>query len=106
MSQALFELTRRLGDDWRDLADVLGIPPYLQRRFDRGFEARDIWAYLVDRERLDGLPPALRAIGRADLAELDWGPAADSPAPRRTIAIRDARGVQVGDHNTQHNTFS
>lgn len=25
---------------------------------------------------------------------------------RRQVDLRDAQGVQVGDHNTQHNTFS
>ncbi|MFC7531841.1 hypothetical protein [Actinoplanes sp. GCM10030250] len=32
--------------------------------------------------------------------------AAVKPAARYTVDVRDSKGVQVGDHNTQHNTFS
>jgi hypothetical protein len=31
---------------------------------------------------------------------------AGTRAGKYTVDLRDAKGVQVGDHNTQHNTFS
>jgi hypothetical protein len=31
---------------------------------------------------------------------------AGSKAGKYTVDLRGAQGVQVGDHNTQHNTFS
>ena len=61
---------RRLGDDWRMLADYLEIPPYDQRRFEKGDEARGIWVWLENRRRLDLLPEASAFIGREDLAEI------------------------------------
>jgi hypothetical protein len=64
------EFCKRLGDDWRLLADYLEIPPYDQARFEKGDEARGIWVWLENRRRLDLLPEALRDIDREDLAEL------------------------------------
>ncbi len=61
---------RQLGNDWRDLATVLGIGDYDWRRFERGEEGRNIWVWLENRRRLAELPPALIDIGRSDLAEL------------------------------------
>lgn len=61
---------RRLGDDWRMLADYLEIPSYDQRRFENGDEARGIWVWLENRRRLDLLPEASAFIGREDLAEI------------------------------------
>jgi hypothetical protein len=68
--QALLEFYDRLGDSWRDLADVLEIPPRDVRRFRRGDEPRQIWHWLVERGKEKGLPRALSEIGREDLAEL------------------------------------
>lgn len=61
---------RRLGHDWQDLADIVGIPDFDRPRFPRGEEARAVWEWLAARNRLGELPPALEAVGRADLAEL------------------------------------
>lgn len=61
---------RRLGDDWRMLADYLEIPTYDQRRFEHGDEARGLWVWLENRRRLDLLPEASAFIGREDLAEI------------------------------------
>ncbi|GAB7047416.1 hypothetical protein [Catenuloplanes indicus] len=30
---------------------------------------------------------------------------APAPAPHPGVDVRDAKGVQIGDHNTQHNRF-
>jgi nucleoside phosphorylase len=62
--------SRRLGHDWQDLADVVGIPGFDRPRFARGEEARAVWEWLEVRNRLGELPAALAGIGRADLAEL------------------------------------
>ncbi|ETW99008.1 MAG: hypothetical protein ETSY1_16605 [Candidatus Entotheonella factor] len=64
------EFCRRLGNSWRDLADVIPIPHHEQRRFERGFEPRAIWDWLQDRQRLSELPETLRRIGRDDLVDL------------------------------------
>jgi hypothetical protein len=60
----------RLGDEWKRLADCLGIPPSDQARFERGDEGRGIWVWLENRRRLALLPEALKLIKREDLAEL------------------------------------
>jgi hypothetical protein len=62
--------SRRLGADWRDVADLLGIPSYHQSTFIPGYEARAIWEWLETRRRLSELRDALRAVDRADLVEL------------------------------------
>ncbi|ETX07918.1 MAG: hypothetical protein ETSY2_08400 [Candidatus Entotheonella gemina] len=68
------EFSHRLGDSWRELADVIPIPNHEQRRFERGFEPRAIWDWLEDWQRLSELPEHLRSIGRIDLADL-WAEA-------------------------------
>ncbi len=60
----------RLGDDWKALADYLGIHPADQSRFERGDEARDIWEWLENRNRLQDLPAALPYIQREDLVDV------------------------------------
>jgi hypothetical protein len=70
--QAKLELQRRLGEDWRALADALGIPPHDTGTFIKGFEGRAIWEWLEVRERLPDLPGALSRAGRPDLATLRW----------------------------------
>jgi hypothetical protein len=82
-----YEFTRRLGDDWRDLADVLEIPDHVQRRFVHGYEGHSIWTLLVDRNRLHELPSALRTIGRTDLAETVCR------GPKATLTISLAAGA-------------
>lgn len=62
------EFCRRLGDDWRDLAEYLEIPAADQARFERGDEARAILTWLENRRRQAQLPGALKAIGRPELA--------------------------------------
>ena len=62
-------LKNRLDKDWRSLADYLGIPPADQNRFEKGYEAGDIWVWLEIREKLHLLPESLSAIGRLDLAQ-------------------------------------
>jgi formylglycine-generating enzyme required for sulfatase activity len=63
------DFCRRLGDDWRFLADHLEIPDYEQRGFEHGEEAHHLWKWLAQRARLSALPAALAAIGRQDLVE-------------------------------------
>ncbi len=68
------EFCGKLGDSWRDLADVLDVRPDQRARFERGDEARGIWEWLEARNRWSELPGALRAIGRPELADaLDGG---------------------------------
>jgi hypothetical protein len=57
----------RLHDDWKTLADELGIPEHDRRRFERGFEPQGVWEWLNNRDQLTELAPALAAIGRSDL---------------------------------------
>lgn len=64
------EFCSRLGDDWKRLADSLEIQPADQRRFEPGDEARDIWEWLENRKRLQGLPTALQHIRREDLVHV------------------------------------
>ncbi|MCG5446163.1 AAA family ATPase [Micromonospora sp. NIE79] len=65
---------RRLGDDWRSLADILGTTSHQQRQFEaKDDPGREMWRWLEDRDRLDELPAALRQIERPDLASLMSG---------------------------------
>ena len=61
---------QRLGDNWRELADILGIPTHEQARFIQGDEGRGIWTWLYNRDELGRLPQALAAINRSDLIEV------------------------------------
>jgi hypothetical protein len=83
---------RRLGDSWRDVADLLGVEPYERRTFKAGDEAREVWEWAESRRRLPDLRAALPGVGRADLVELvrldDLAPSA--PAPRRYAPTRAA----------------
>jgi Bacterial Death-like domain 3 len=74
----MLDFFRRLGPDWRDLAALLDIPEYEQAQWQQGVEAREIWAWLVRRERLPELAPALRRISRGDLATIFDGQPASS----------------------------
>jgi len=64
------EFCRRLGDDWRKLADYLDLLTSDQAPFERGDEGRGLWTWLDNRRRLAELPAAAAAIGRQDLADL------------------------------------
>jgi nucleoside phosphorylase len=64
------EFCRRLGDDWRELADWFEILPHQRATFSLGNEPRHVWEWLDMRGRLPVLPEALRAIDRTDLADL------------------------------------
>jgi len=65
-SKAKQRFRHRLGDSWRDLADILEIP-----LLDRGNGGPDpIWEWLQYRDRLRGLPDALDRISRKDLADV------------------------------------
>ncbi|WP_405923922.1 NB-ARC domain-containing protein [Streptomyces sp. NBC_00035] len=70
---AKVQFCRRLGEDWHDLADLLGIPSYTQEGFPQGEKARRIWAWLEDTGRLGELPETLTRIERGDLAGLLHG---------------------------------
>lgn len=75
------EFCRRLGDTWKDLADLIGVMRHERARFERGDEARAIWEWLEDRGRLGELGTALHALGREDLAELLPAAAVAEPVP-------------------------
>jgi hypothetical protein len=64
------EIVRRLTYDWRDLADLVGVPSFELRRFSTGDEPRALWHWLEARGRLGDLGPALGQLGRDDLAAL------------------------------------
>lgn len=66
---AKLALSNRLGEDWRDLANALGIPLRYQRRFESGREAEGIWEWLELRGTLKPLKPALTKVERNDLAD-------------------------------------
>lgn len=61
------DVCNRLGLDWRDLADYFEIPRSQRARFTAGREAQELWEWLEDRKRLNGLKDALAFIGRDDL---------------------------------------
>jgi len=80
---ARWEFLQRLGESWSDLADCLGIPERDRRRFPRGEEARCVWAWSAERERLSDLRAALLVIGRPDLFALLDGVDLSPPGPPR-----------------------
>jgi NACHT domain len=75
VAKTLLEFYDRLGDSWRDLVDVLEIPPRTVRSFRPGDEPRQIWHWLVERREEKRLPQALSKINRGDLAKLFAGDA-------------------------------
>lgn len=60
--------SKRLGNSWTELADILEIPSSDQSQFQQGLEPRAIWDWLEKRNRLTELPTALGKIDRNDLA--------------------------------------
>ena len=68
-----WEFVSRIGDNWRDLADLLDVPLHDKGRFPQGDEPRALWEWLEQRRSLAALPGKLREVGRDDLAGL-WPP--------------------------------
>lgn len=64
------QFASRLGADWKKLAVELEIPAHDQRRFAQGDEGYDILDWLINQNKLDGLPDACENIGRRDLKEI------------------------------------
>jgi nucleoside phosphorylase len=70
-SEAKREFLRRIGDEWKDLADELKFEVYEQDKWGRNQEpARELWNSLERKNRLSELPSALIAIGRDDIAQV------------------------------------
>jgi Bacterial Death-like domain 3 len=67
------EFCWRIGENWQDLADLLGVPLRDKERFPPGNEPRALWEWLERRRSLAALPGALRELGRDDLADM-WPP--------------------------------
>lgn len=61
------QFCQRLGDTWKELADLLGVEPHERACFKRGEEARAIWERLEVRGNLDTLEAALAELNRPDL---------------------------------------
>lgn len=68
-SRSKLGLCKRMANEWEDLADYYDIPLDERRRFRRGRECQDVWEWLENRKKLDGLPDALKTIGREDLVD-------------------------------------
>jgi hypothetical protein len=68
--QVKLTICQRLVQDWRRLADYVGIRPDERASFAQGYEPQGVWEWLEARTRLADLPDALVAIGRDDLAEV------------------------------------
>jgi hypothetical protein len=65
----------------------------------------DLWAFPLRAELLDawaGHETDLVAAAQELMALLDAG---GSRVGKYVVTVHGAQGVQVGDHNTQHNTF-
>ena len=58
---------KRLGKNWQELADYFDISDSLRKQYAQGNEAREIWTWLVQTERLDELVAALKFIDRQDI---------------------------------------
>ncbi|GIJ48586.1 hypothetical protein Val02_54720 [Virgisporangium aliadipatigenens] len=91
------DFCRRLGGDWRDLADLIDIPAYERARFPAGDEPRAVWDWLERRDRLPELPGLLDRIDRTDLGDRlrPWRHAEPSIPPPRRRAGRIGLAVAV-----------
>ncbi len=58
---------KRLGEDWKDLADYFDIPASKQNAFKPGDEPREVWEWLKKHNRLGDLDQGLRYIDREDI---------------------------------------
>jgi hypothetical protein len=81
---AKVEFCRRLGPDWKELADFYGVSPHQRAAFGDGADAaRNLWEWIERRGRFGEIHPALIAIDRDDLRELfRHRPRGGSPAGR------------------------
>ena len=70
LGKVKLDLCRRLGEDWRNLADYFEIPAADRARFDKGWEPQRVWEWLDDRRKLAKLAEGLRYIKRDDLVAL------------------------------------
>jgi NACHT domain len=87
--KTLLEFYDRLGDSWRDLADILEIPRRTVLGFRQGEEPRQIWYWLHERKQEKRLPRALIDIDRKDLAELLTELLGTNAAPEITTEVTD-----------------
>lgn len=88
------EFCRRLGDTWKELADLLDIEPHEGARFERGEEARAIWERLELRSGLGALGPALAELDRPDLVSLLNAGRTAEPASEAAPSV-DARVIHA-----------
>jgi formylglycine-generating enzyme required for sulfatase activity len=73
--------SRRLGQDWQDLADYFEIPTDQRHRFESGRGPQGVWEWLEARDKLAELPEALHYIDRDDIvAEVLVPPSIPAPA--------------------------
>ncbi|EIV91905.1 hypothetical protein [Frankia sp. QA3] len=56
--------------EWPELADYVGVPAWEKARFKAGRGASEVWEWLERRFRMDELAPALRELGRPELADI------------------------------------
>ena len=59
-----------LRSDWVDVATFFGIDSRVRAEFAQGRKPHELWEWLEKRNRLHELAPALRGLGRADLAAI------------------------------------
>jgi hypothetical protein len=72
--------SRRLGQDWQDLADYFEIPTDQRRSFTPGRGPQGVWEWLEARDKLAELPDALHYIKRDDImAEVLAPPSIPAP---------------------------
>jgi hypothetical protein len=58
---------KRLGKNWEELADYFDIPDSLRKQYPQGNEAREIWTWLVQTDKMNKLAEALEFIERQDI---------------------------------------
>ena len=96
----------RLGSSWEKLADYFEIPTSDQTRFRLGEEARGIWAWLEERNKLQELSEALTFIDRQDILDTlnqrknqnqTEGQVNKPPSKRARISRNIIKGYNLGD---------
>ncbi|MDD5632917.1 MAG: hypothetical protein PHI13_12945, partial [Methylococcales bacterium] len=91
---------KRLGNKWQDLADCCDIPVPDQKQWTKGEEARGIWEWLKDRERLDKLVTALNEIGRQDIVRDVLSATEQDEVPQpKTLATSPYPGLRAFTEN-------
>ena len=88
---------KRLGDKWQDLADYFDIPASLQKQYPPGNEAKEIWEWLEQRNKLDELVEALNYINRQDivLEVLNSAKQDQTPKPSKIITGSPYPGLRA-----------